>query len=231
MFRRFREKIERALERREAERALSRDDIDRILHGMRDELIELRARIPKLEKETERLAARAQRQIQGAELAHGKAKEAERAGRAEEAHTAMETARRALHEAEDLRTRTADMQGELGQLKAEYAEKLDQFKDAERNRSALIARSRRVGTSRRLDELVRGPGSGLKRFERAEEDIETAEDMVEAAREVDEALGERPALREFETDLELRKLEAAREADEIEERLSELKRQLEEDAS
>ncbi len=46
---------------------------------------------------------------------------------------------------------------------------------------------------------------------------------------MDEALGERSTARELEADLELRRLEAASEADEIEQRLNELKRQIEEE--
>jgi phage shock protein A len=227
MFRRFREKIERALERKEQERPLTRDDVDMLLKGMRQELIDLRSRIPRLEKESEALKARAQREIQRAELAHNKAQAAESGERPEEAQPAIEAARRALEHAEDLRSQAEDVREEVERLRVEYGEKLEQLKYAERNRSALLARSRRAGTARRLDELLRGPEGGLAKFERAEEDIETAEDMSVAEREVDEALGERSTYRELETDLELRKLESARKANEIEERLAELKRQME----
>lgn len=227
MFRRFREKIERALERKEQERPLTRDDFDRLLSGMRDELIELRSRIPRLEKEAERLAARAQQEIQRAEFAHSKAQQAEGAGKPEEAQPAIEAARRALDHAEDLRGQAAEARGEVGRLKVDYAEKLEQLKYAERNRSALLARSRRAGTAQRLEDLLRGPDSGVARFERAEEDIQTAEDLASAEREVSEALGERPSYGEFETDYELRQLEAEKKADEIEERLAELRKQME----
>lgn len=229
MFRRFREKLERALARREAERPLSRSDIDDILHAMRREIIDLRARIPRLEKEAERLAARAQQQIQRAEVAHSRAQEEERAGRQEEAYTALEAARRALSDAESVRKQAAEAREEAERLKAEAADKLEQLKAAERNRGALLARSRRAGTARKLEEILRGPGGGVRRFERVEEDIATAEDMAAATREVEEALGERQPAREIETDLELRRLEAARQADEIEKRLADLKRQMEEE--
>jgi phage shock protein A len=227
MFRRFREKIERALERKEQERPLTRDDVDQLLKGMRQELIDLRSRIPRLEKESEALRARAQREIQRAELAHNKAQEADRGARPEEAQPAIDAARRALEHAEDLRGQADEVRGEVERLKAEYAEKLEQLKYAERNRGALLARSRRAGTARKLDELLRGPEGGIARFERAEEDIEGAEDLAAAEREVDAALGDRPSYRELETDLELRKLESAKKADEIEERLADLKRQME----
>jgi phage shock protein A len=227
MFRRFREKIERALERKEQERPLTRDDVDQLLKGMRQELIDLRSRIPRLEKEAEALKARAQREIQRAELAHSKAQEADRDAKPDEAHPAIEAARRALEHAEDLRGQADEVRDEVERLKAEYAEKLEQLKYAERNRSALLARSRRAGTARKLEELLRGPEGGIARFERAEEDIESAEDLAAAEREVDEALGDRPSYRELETDLELRRLESAKKADAIEERLAELKRQME----
>lgn len=229
MFRRFRDKIERALERKEAERPLTRDDIDRLLQGMREELIGLRSRIPILEKDVQRLSARVQQEIQRAELAHTKAQQAERDGKEGDAQLAIEAARRALQMAEDLREQSGEAGQEVERLKAEYADKLGQLKYAERNRSALLARSRRAGTARKLEDLLRGPDGGLRRFERAEEDIEMAEDLAEAEREVAEALGERTAGRELETDYELRRIEAAKQADEIEQRLADLKRQMEEE--
>jgi phage shock protein A len=227
MFRRFREKIERALERKEEERPLTRDEVTRLLSEMRQELIDLRSRIPRLEKQAELLSARAQKQIQRAELAHGKAQQAQQAGNPDESHSAMDMARDALQDAESLRGQAAEMRDEAERLKIEYQDKLEQLKDAERNRSALVARSRRVTTGRKLDEMLRGPESSIRRFEEAEEDIEEAEDLAAASREVDEALGDRRSVRELETDVELRKLEAAKEADEIDERLAELRRQME----
>ena len=229
MFRRLREKIERALERKEAERPLTRDDLQRMLTGMREELIDLRSGIPRLEKQADQLAARAGQNIQRAEIAHRKAQEAERAGRPEEAHSALEAARRALADAESLRTEAAEAREELERSKLDYADKLEQLKEAERNRSALVARSRRAGTARKLDEMLQGPGSGVRRFERAEEDIEAAEDLAVAEREVAEALGERQPARELETDYELRRLEAEKRADDVEQRLAELKRQMEDE--
>ena len=226
MFRKFRQKIEQALERKEAQRPLSRDDFDRLLHGMRDELIEIRSRIPKFEKEAAKLSARAEQGVKHAELAYAKVQEAEGAGRADEAHQAMETTRRALSEAEDLRRQSEETRAEAERLKADAAEMMAQLKEAERNRSALLARARRVGTAERLQDLLKGPESGIQRFERAEEEIDTAEDIVAARQEVDEALGDRPSLREIEADVELRKLEAAKEMDEVEERLAELKRRM-----
>ena len=229
MFKRFREKIERALERKEAERPLTSDEVDDILRGMRAELIDMRSRIPKLEKESERLSARGKKQVQLAELAHNKAQEATASGRTDEAQNAMDAARQALHEAEHLQEQAAEMRGEAERLNIEYRDKMEQFKDAERNRSALVARSRRVTTGQKLDDMLRGPESGLARFERAEEDIEEAEDLAAASREVDAALGDAPSVRELEADVELRKLEAAKEADEIESKLAELKRQMDDE--
>jgi len=229
MFKRFREKIERALERKESERPLTRDEVDDILRGMRAELIDLRSRLPKLQKEAEQLSTRGKKQVQLAELAHNKAQEATASGRSDEALNAMDAARQALHAAEHLQEQAVEMRGEAERLNIEYRDKMEQFKDAERNRSTLVARSRRVTTGQKLDDMLRGPESGLARFERAEEDIEEAEDLAAASREVDAALGDAPSVRELEADVELRKLEAAKEADEIDSKLAQLKRQMEEE--
>jgi phage shock protein A len=229
MFKRFRQKIERALERKEAERPLSRDDVDRLLHEMRRELIQMKSRIPRMAKEATDLDRRAGQQIQRAEIAHNKAKDANTAGDLGTAQTATDTARDALAHAEELRNQANEAREEVSRLEAEYEDKLEQFKEADRNRSALVARSRRTTTARKLDEAIRGPESSLKRFERAEEDIEAAEDMAVAERELAEALGERTPVRELEADMELRKLEAAKEADEVERKLLELKKEISEE--
>lgn len=224
MFRKLREKIEQALARREAERPISRDDLDDLLHKMREEVIQLRARIPKVEKEVARIDAQVQETIRRAERAHQAAREAQAADRADEAGRAMEATQRALKQAEDLKQQAAEAHADLAEMRAEAADKLDRLKEAQRNRSVLLARSRRAGTARRLDEALRGPESGIRRFERAEEDLETAEDLAAAADEVDELLGGGKAVEE--ADYELRQLEAAREMDDVERRLSELKREI-----
>lgn len=224
MFRRLREKIEQALASREASRPISRDDLDRLLHAMREELIEMRARIPRLEKQAAQLETRVQQEVRRAERAHQLAQDATAAGREAEARSAMDAAERALRQAEDLKRESIEAQEELAKLKIDTAERMEQLKDAERNRSALLARSRRAGTARQLEEALRGPESGLKRFERAEEDLQAAEDLAAASDEVEEALGT-PRV-PSETDYELRQLEAADEMEEIERRLAELKREV-----
>lgn len=225
MFRRFREKIERALERRESQRPLTRDDIDRLLHDMREEVIALRARIPQLEAESKRLADQAAQQVRRAELAHGKAQHAQRAGDSNEARSALEAAERALEQAADLRRQSAEVREEVARLRGEADEKMEQLKSAERNKDVLLARARRTGTAERLDDLIRGPESGVRRFERAEDEMKAAEDLAAAAQEVEEALGGRRA--SPETEFELRQLERAQQEDDIERRLADLKREIE----
>jgi phage shock protein A len=227
MFKRFREKIEKALERQEARRPLSNEEVDALLRAMRQELIDLRARIPKLEREATELDRRAKQALERAEFAHGKAQEAEAAGKLEEARVAADAARRALDGAEELRRQAEELRAELESLKAEAFDKMEQLKQAEHSRGALVARSRRTTTAARLDEMLRGPESGAKRFDRAEEAMQTADDLAEAEREVSEALGERPSARDLDAEYELRKLEAARRAEDVERRLEDLKRQLE----
>ncbi len=225
MFRRFREKIERALERREAQRPLTRDDLERLFHEMRDEVIALRSRIPKLEAELKGLDDRAVGQVRRAELAHGKAQQAQSAGDSPEARVALEAAEAALQHAADLRRQADEGRQEVARLRTEADEKLQELKSAERNRDVLLARARRAGTAQRLDDLIRGPESGVRRFERAEEDLQTAEDLAAAAREVEESLGGRRT--SPDTEYELRQLERAQREDDIERRLADLKREIE----
>ena len=225
MFRRLREKIERALESREAARALSREELDDLLHAMRKELIDLRARTARVEKEVAQLDSKAQDSVRRAEHAHRLAQDAKAAGREDEARGAMEATERALRQAEDLKRQAIEAHADLAELTAEAADKLEKLKEAQRNRHAILARSRRAKTSQRLGEAIRGPESGIRRFEQAEEDLEAAEDLVAATQEVEEALGG-PTV-PVETDYELRRLEQADEMADIERRLAELKREVE----
>ncbi len=225
MFRRLREKIERALESREAARALSREELDDLLHAMRKELIDLRARTARVEKEVAQLDSKAQDSVRRAEHAHRLAQDAKAAGREDEARGAMEATERALRQAEDLKRQAIEAHADLAELTAEAADKLEKLKEAQRNRHAILARSRRAKTSQRLEEAMRGPESGIRRFEQAEEDLAAAEDLVAATKEVEEALGG-PTV-PVETDYELRRLEQADEMADIERRLAELKREVE----
>ncbi len=225
MFRRLREKIERALESREAARALSREELDDLLHAMRKELIDLRARTARVEKEVAQLDSKAQDSVRRAEHAHRLAQDAKAAGREDEARGAMEATERALRQAEDLKRQAIEAHADLAEMTAEAADKLEKLKEAQRNRHAILARSRRAKTSQRLEEAMRGPESGIRRFEQAEEDLAAAEDLVAATKEVEEALGG-PTV-PVETDYELRRLEQADEMADIERRLAELKREVE----
>lgn len=227
MFRRWRERIERALERKEAERTPTRDDFDRLLSKMRDELIELRARIPRVEKQAQEAAVAAKGALRRAEQRRERAEKARMSGDADELSAAMAAVRRAVGEAEDLHRQAAELRAELAKLRQEAAEKMEALKTAQRNRDVLLARARRAGTAQRLEEMIRGPASGLSRLERLEDEIETEEDRIAAEREVDEAMSGRSAMPEAEWELE--KLEAAEEQDEIERRLEELRREIREE--
>ncbi|MEE8550793.1 MAG: hypothetical protein V3T08_06015, partial [Gemmatimonadota bacterium] len=130
----------------------------------------------------------------------------------------------ALQHAADLRRQADEGREEVARLRTEADEKLQELKSAERNRDVLLARARRAGTAQRLGDLIRGPESGVRRFERAEEDLQTAEDLAAAAREVEESLGGRRT--SPDTEYELRQLERAQQEDDIERRLADLKREI-----
>ncbi len=224
MFRRWREKIERALEAREAARPLTRDEYDDLLHSMREEIIDLKARIPKLEKQVARLDGQARETVRRAERAHAAAREARASGQSEESERAMKLVQRVLQQAEDLRRQSIEAHADLSEMKADALEKLTKLKEAQRNRGVMIARSRRAGTARQLADAMQGPESGLKRFERAEEEMAGAEDLAAATQEVEEALGGPLAA---ETEYELRQLESGDEMDDMERRLAELRKEIE----
>lgn len=227
MFRRLRERIERALGRLESERTPTRDDIDDLLHGMRDEVIELRARIPRVEAQVKQMEAAARAALRRAEARRGEAAPGPEAG-AEARGPDMAAVERALGEAEDFHRQASELRAELARMRQEADEKMEMLKQGRRNRDALLARARRAGTARDLEEALRGPESGTERLERVEEEIQASEDRLEAAREIESELSGRPSLPEAEWELE--RLEKASAEDEIDRRLEELKREMEEEA-
>lgn len=184
MFKKLKEAIDGALSALEG-RADAAEDIDRVLAGMREELIQAKAALPRLEQGIEKLR----------KLQSGERKRAEdcvrRAGQAQEIGD-TETLRLAVEYGERHRERAAMYGEKIRAAEAELAmqrravdEMADQLKSAMTHRDALKVRARRSTTARALD------GSGdtaAARFDRMAEDIEDEAARAEAARDLDEEL-------------------------------------------
>lgn len=165
MFEGIRSKISDALDALGGDRPVSRDELDRVLGEMRQELIEARARLEAEREEVE---------------------DYERRLRALQGRDDVDDARLGAVERE-VRKRRA----ELNEHRRVVAELTEQFKDAMRQRDVLPARDRRT----RASETLRGAAEeGIRELERLEEEIERGAAERSARREVEEALdGSQPS--------------------------------------
>lgn len=185
MLGRLRHTLSKALDALEGGRAVSREEIDRILAGMREELIEARAGLRKREEEVEdfeqRLAGLRDRpDVDAAQLAELAA---------------------------EVEARRAELEEERDEVEA----LTDRFQEAVRRRDILLTRDRRT----RAAKAAREAGEEeIQEFEQVEDEIHRDALEAEAERELEEDLeggGERSpapeeAFREAEGDEMLREL-------------------------
>lgn len=159
MFEKMREKLSELVDALGGDPALSRDEVDRVLAGMREELIEARARLKKREEEVADYERRLDALRDRGDVDPGQLAELER-----------EVARRRAEMEEERRT-VEEMSG--------------RFREAVRRRDVLVAKDRRS----RASETVREAGEEeVREFERFEERVEEDAHLAEGEREVEEAL-------------------------------------------
>lgn len=141
------------------DRSLTRDEIDRVLAGMREELVEARARLRQRDDEV----ADYERRLEALEE-RGDVDDARLAG---------------------LRREVARRRADVEEERDVVEELSERFREAVRRRDVLLAKDRRS----RASETVRDAGEEeVRDFERLEERIEEGAHRVEADREVEEAL-------------------------------------------
>ncbi|HKK27192.1 MAG TPA: hypothetical protein VKB18_03855 [Gemmatimonadota bacterium] len=127
MFEGLKKRLERALDALERKGpGPSEDEIDRLLSGMREELIDVRARVKALEDEEASVTRRLERASSGSEV---------------EAR---------------LRRKLEDVRKVLAEMRAEASELTARFKEAMGSRDALAARGRRTRASEHLREEAGG---------------------------------------------------------------------------
>lgn len=159
MLEKIRGKLSELLDDLGGDRALSREEIDRVLAGMREELIEVRARFRKRQEEVadyeRRLAALRERDdVDPGQLA-------------------------------ELEREVAGRRSELEEERRTVEELSERFREAVRRRDVLLAKDRRS----RASETVREAGEEeVRDFERFEERVEEDAHRLDADREVEEAL-------------------------------------------
>ena len=159
MFEKMRRKLTELMDALGGDAALSRDEVDRVLSGMREELIEARARLKKREDEVADYERRLDALRERGDVDPDQLAELEReVGRR---RTEMEEERRAV--------------GEMS----------ERFREAVRRRDVLVARDRR---SRASDTVREAGEEEVRKLERLEDRIEEDAHRLEGEREVEEAL-------------------------------------------
>lgn len=154
------------------------DEVDRLLAGMREELIEARAALDGRREE-----------VRGYER---------RLARLEESDVDPSTLARLEREVERRRREVEEEAGEVEALGRRYRE-------AARRRDALLASDRRTRASREVGDAGE---AAAERFDRAEERIEEGERVARAERELSRELDREGAPAERAAEEELRRVEA-----------------------
>ncbi len=211
MFEELRHSFRKAIENFRAE--LRRDDVpdavDRLLHGMREELTDHTAHLRKLEEDVRGSLREAEREEREVATCLRRKEMAEEIGDAETARIAGEYAEKHRRRKGVLERKALALKEEADVRRAEIEEMTAALKEARARRSelaAVVGRTRARGTFDDADDLFR-------ELDRMEERISGEEALRSAEQEVEEALGDAPP-------------SAEPRSHEVEERLRELKRRM-----
>lgn len=185
MFRKLKDAIDGALSAMEG-RSGDAGDVDELLAGMRQELIEAKSALPRLEQGIERLRRSQAEERRRAEDCVRRAGQAKEIGDAETLRLAVEYGERHRERARVFGDKIEAAEAELAMQRRAVSEMTDQLKSAMTHRDVLKVRARR---SRSTEALRGGGDSAASRFDRMAEDIEEEAARAEAARELDDELG------------------------------------------
>lgn len=166
MLGKLRHTLSKALDALEGGSTVSPEEVDRILAGMREELIEARAALRKREVEVEDFERRLARLRERPDVDDG----------------------RLVELAAEVEARRAEVEEERGEVEA----LTDRFQEAVRRRDVLLTRDRRT----RATDTLREAGEGeIRRFEQVEDEIHRDALEAEAERELEEELERGPGRR------------------------------------
>lgn len=223
MFKKLRNAIDDALSALEG-RSDPTGEVDDVLAGMREELIEAKSALPRLEAGIEKLRRMQASERERAEDCVRRAGQAKEIGDTETLRLAVEYGERHRERARVYGEKLKAAEAELAMQRASVREMTDQLKSAMTHRDALKVRARRTKST---ETLRGGKDSAASRFDRIVEDIEDEAARAEAARDLDDELdlgGEGRLGAEPFDDLSGMDSEALAEL-----RLDELKRRMEEE--
>lgn len=223
MFKKLRQALDEALGSLE-ERfgGTAEEDVERLIHAMREELVDAKASLPELERQVRGMEARRVAELKRAEDAVRRADQADKIGDMETVEVAVRFAEQHKSRAEMLQQKREAAEAELHLKRVEIEEMTRQLKSARAQKDALLMRARRAKTSQRLHEAS---GGATGAFDRFEESLTRDADLAAAREEVERDVGGEDA----ELEEEFRGLGTRRYEFEGEELLEKLKRKMEDD--
>ena len=161
------------------------EDIERLLDGMRKELIDHKAQIPILEKTVAKLRSSHEREIEQADDCHRRALQAQAIGDEETVEVALRFEAKHRVAVDVWIQKIEAAEAELAMQRQAVAEMTEELKAARARRDVLAIQARRAGTTGRMRG---GERSAADEFDRLVNEIEREEDLASAGRTVDEEL-------------------------------------------
>jgi phage shock protein A len=186
MFKKFKAAIESALDALEGRSGdTTREDVERLLDGMRDELIETKAQIPVLEEQVRKLRVAHENETRKADDCHRRAVQAKKIGDDETVEVALKFEARHRVAVDVWVQKIEAAEAELAMQRQTVAEQTEQLKEARARKDVLAIQARRAGSTERM----RGGGrSSVDEFDRLADTIEREDDLGAASREVESDL-------------------------------------------
>jgi phage shock protein A len=186
MFRKLRQAIESALDSLEGKSGdVSKEDVERLLEGMRQELIENKSRIPVLEADLQKLRQAHAVEIRKAEDCHRRALQAQKIDDEETVEVALRFEAKHRVAIDVWLHKIEAAEAELAMQRQSVEEQTEQLKEARARKDVLGIRARRAEATGRM----RGGGrSSVDEFDRLADAIERGDELDAAGRTVDEEL-------------------------------------------
>jgi phage shock protein A len=186
------------------------DQVAGLLSAMRREMVDARAQLPLLEEQHRAATADLERERRALDDTRRRGQLAERIGDAETVKVAKEFEEKHARRVAVLEEKVRAAKAEWELRRDESAEMMRRYKEAEANRFALLAEIRRQGAKSRINAGLGGTSREDDDFARAEERIEQSAAYADALDDLSDP-GPRPG---------------PPPADDIEERLREMKRRM-----
>lgn len=186
MFKKLKEAIESALDALEGKGGdTTREDVEKLLDGMREELIETKARLPVIEDQVAKLRLAHEREIQKAEDCHRRAVQAQKIGDEETVDVALRFEAKHRVAVDVWVQKIEAAEAELAMQRQTVSEMTEELKEARARKDVLAIQARRAGSTERM----RGGGrSSADEFDRLADAIEREDDLGAASRAVDDDL-------------------------------------------